>query len=188
MSPYPRPWSDATMSIYASKIFMIWVSNSTHQGQLVYLPLDKYMAPSSLLDTEFSVAGHLQIPVFRPNEYFLISSYLNKNTKVLALLSISKPTDMSSLFNREVVPVVGNLYDSRLVIDWYTRIQFRPSLADFTVSPRDGALCILVPAQLSNLCMNIPRLLGFLLKFCMEEWTRHKSFVLITSLQRRQYY
>jgi hypothetical protein len=51
--------------------------------------------------------------------------YFNKHLKDLALLSISMPTNMSSLCNQEVVPVFGILYDSHLVFKNTVQAIFR---------------------------------------------------------------
>ena len=78
------------------------------------------------LQAEFHIAGHPQIADIQTEQIFpeyvrniiaTRASYFNKHLKALALLSISMPTDMSSLCNREVVPVFGILYDSRLVFE-----------------------------------------------------------------------
>jgi hypothetical protein len=87
-----------------------------------------------ILHAEFHVAGHPQIADIQTEQIFpeyvrnIIASrasYFNKNLKALALLSISMPTVMSSLCNREVVPVVGILYDSRLVFENTVQAIFR---------------------------------------------------------------
>ncbi len=79
-----------------------------------------------ILHAEFHVAGHPQIADIQTEQIFpeyvrniiaTRASYFNKHLKALALLSISMPTVMSSLCNREVVPVFGILYDSRLVFE-----------------------------------------------------------------------
>ena len=86
------------------------------------------------LQAEFHVAGHPQIadiqtekifPEYVRNIIATRASYFNKHLKALALLSISMPTDMSSLCNREVVPVFGILYDSRLVFENTVQAIFR---------------------------------------------------------------
>ncbi len=86
------------------------------------------------LHAEFHVAGHPQIadiptkriiPEYVRNIIAARAPYFNKHLKALALLSISMPTDMSSLCNREVVPVFGILYDSRLVFENTVQAIFR---------------------------------------------------------------
>ncbi len=53
------------------------------------------------------------------------ASYFNERMKALVLLSISMPTVMSSLCSRDVVPVFGVLYDSRLVFENTVQAIFR---------------------------------------------------------------
>jgi hypothetical protein len=86
------------------------------------------------LHAEFHVAGHPQIadiltkriiPEYVQNIIAARAPYFNKHLKALALLSISMPTDMTSLCNREVVPVMGILYDSRLVFENTVQAIFR---------------------------------------------------------------
>jgi hypothetical protein len=78
------------------------------------------------LHAEFHVAGHPQIvdipskriiPEYVRNIIAARAPYFNKHLKALALLSISMPTDISSLCNQDVVPVFGILYESRLVFE-----------------------------------------------------------------------
>jgi hypothetical protein len=89
-----------------------------------------------LLHAEFHVAGHSQIADIRTRQIFpdyvrriidTRASYFNQRMKALVLLSLSTlmPTDMSSLCNREVVPVLGILYDSRLVFEDTVQAIFR---------------------------------------------------------------
>ncbi len=86
------------------------------------------------LHAEFHVAGHPQIvdiqtegmiPEYIQKIIATRAPYFNKHLKALALLSISMPTDMSSLCNREVVPVFGILHDSRLVFENTVQAIFR---------------------------------------------------------------
>ncbi len=78
------------------------------------------------LHAEFHLACHPQIvdiqteriiPEYVQNIIASRVPYFNECMKALALLSISMPTNMSSLCNREVVPVFGILCDSRLVFE-----------------------------------------------------------------------
>ena len=77
-----------------------------------------------ILHAEFDVAGHPRLADIRTDTLFpeyvrecfdAPASYLNQRMKGLDLLSFSMPTALSSLRNRGVVPVVGILYDSRMV-------------------------------------------------------------------------
>ncbi len=79
-----------------------------------------------LLYAEFDVAGHPRLADIQKDklfpeffrEYFdAPASYLCQRMKELLLLSFSMPTAVSSLRNRAVVPVVGILYDSRMVFE-----------------------------------------------------------------------
>ena len=79
-----------------------------------------------LLVAEFTIAGHPLIADIRSDKLFpeyvrkcfeAQSSYFTKHMKGLMLLSFSMPTALSSLRNREVVPVVGILYDLHLVYE-----------------------------------------------------------------------
>ena len=78
------------------------------------------------LHAEFHLAGHPQlvdiqseriIPEYVQRIIATRAPYFNERMKALALLSISMPTDMSSLCNRDVVPVFGILYETRLVFE-----------------------------------------------------------------------
>ena len=86
------------------------------------------------LHADFHVACHPQIvdiqteqifPEYVQNIIATRASYFNERMKALVLLSISMPTVMSSLCNREVVPVFGILYDSRLVFENTVQAIFR---------------------------------------------------------------
>jgi hypothetical protein len=97
------------------------------------------------LHAEFHVADHPQIADIQTEQLFpeyvqnIIATrasgnnilnvfwmpYFNERMKALVVLSISKPTVMSSLCNREVVPVFGILYDSRLVFENSVQAIFR---------------------------------------------------------------
>jgi hypothetical protein len=79
-----------------------------------------------LLYAEFDVAGHPRLADIQKDkqfpeyirEYFDAPAlYLCQRTKGLLLLSFSMPTAVSSLRNRAVVPVVGIIYDSRVVCE-----------------------------------------------------------------------
>jgi hypothetical protein len=79
-----------------------------------------------LLDAEFDVAGHPRLVDIATDTIFpeyvracfeIRAPYLNQRMKGLVLLSFSMPTAVSSLRNREVVPVTGILYDTRVVCE-----------------------------------------------------------------------
>jgi hypothetical protein len=99
-------------------------SNSTHAS--VLSTTEQLRSRAWILHAEFHVACHTQIVDLATkriiSEYVrnIIAArapYFNKHLKALALLSFSMPTDVSSLRNREIVPVFGILYDSRLVFE-----------------------------------------------------------------------
>ncbi len=77
-----------------------------------------------LLHAEFAVAGHPRIANNQTDQIFpeyvrqcfhSSASYFEKHVTGLILLSFSLPTTLSSLCDREVVPVIAILYDSHKV-------------------------------------------------------------------------
>ncbi len=68
--PYPRPETDATMSINASQSFLTCDSNRTHKCKLAYLQRNKY-GPAHGSFTHSSMLPVIRrLQTFRPNTYF----------------------------------------------------------------------------------------------------------------------
>jgi hypothetical protein len=79
-----------------------------------------------LLHAEFAVADHPLLADIQNDKIYpeyvrecfrARDPYLNKHMKELKLLSFSVLTALSSLCNREVMPVVGILYDTRVLCE-----------------------------------------------------------------------
>ncbi len=78
--------------------------------------------------------------------------------KGLHLLSFSTPTTLSSLYNQEVVPVVGILYDTRRIYESTVQGIFH-GVAKLTLN---GARCISALAKVVSIYTTIQHLLSLL--------------------------
>jgi hypothetical protein len=138
-----------------------------------------------VLNAEFDIAEHPQLANPDTNQIFpeyvkgIVhgrSPYLAHNMKGTTLISFSMPTVLSSLSNRDVVPVLGIFHGSHAV----SMAPFRPCLETSEVSLRHGAICGLALAKHIDHLMNILLYLPFFDKVQLEESTTPYGVALTT--------